>query len=53
MTSLEEPIKTDVPPSDVKVLDGAAMVHLIQPFGMKTFEDHANDFFLPYITQQL
>ncbi|KAG0713410.1 hypothetical protein GWK47_016295 [Chionoecetes opilio] len=54
MTSLEEPVEADLPSTfDVKVLNGAAVVHLLQPFGVKTFEDYANDIFIPYIIQQL
>ena len=54
LTSLEEPSDSDMPNSfDVKVLVGAAVVHLLSATGVRTFEDYASDVFLPYIMQQL
>ena len=38
---------------DVKILDGAAVVHLLTMNGFYTFDDYANDGFIPYIKKQL
>ena len=38
---------------DVKILDGAAIVHLLTTNGVNTFDDYANDVFIPYIKKQL
>lgn len=40
-------------PFDVRVLDGAAVVHLLPVTGITTFDDYASGVFLPYITKQL
>ena len=34
---------------DVKVLDSAAIVHLLSTNGVSTFDNYASDFFIPYI----
>ena len=34
------------------ILDGAAIVNILQPQGSKAFQDYANYIFLPYITAQ-
>ena len=34
---------------DAKVLDGAAIVHLLSTNGVNTFDDYASDVFIPYI----
>ena len=50
LISLEETVeKNDVPTFfDVKVFDGAALVHLLSPTAaVRTFEDYANDIFIP------
>ena len=43
------------PPSfvDVKLLDGAAVVHLLPTTNVVTFNEYADQIFLPYITKQL
>ena len=38
---------------DVKVLDGAAIVHLLSTNGVSTFDDYASDVFIPYIKNQI
>ena len=38
---------------DVKVLDSAAIVHLLCTNGVGTFDDYASDVFIPYIKKQL
>ncbi|KAJ1214430.1 hypothetical protein NDU88_002049 [Pleurodeles waltl] len=55
LISLEETAETDVPTSfDVKIIDGAAVVHLISPTAdVRTFVEYAFVVFLPYIVQQL
>lgn len=48
--------ETDNAPSnfDVIVFDGAVVVHLLQPTaGIRTFEDYANEVFIPYIGRHL
>ena len=35
------------------IFDGAAIVNMLRPGTAKTFQDYANDIFLPYITSQL
>jgi len=37
----------------VTILDGAAIVNMLQPGAAKTFQDYATDVFVPYITSQL
>jgi len=38
---------------DCKVLDGPAVVHFLVPGTSGTFEDYANDVFLPYVVKEL
>lgn len=38
---------------DTKILDGTAILHFLSTAGISTFEDYANDVFLPYIRKQL
>jgi len=38
---------------DAKVLDGAAIVHLLPTTGINTFNDYASSVFIPYIKKQL
>ena len=38
---------------DAKVLDGAAIVHMVRPGACRTFEEYSKQMFLPYITSQL
>ena len=37
----------------VKVLDGAAIVHLLSTNGVSTFDDYASGVFIPYIKKQI
>ena len=43
------------PPSvfGVKILDGAAIVHLLPTAGVSTFDDYASHVFIPYVKKQL
>ena len=44
------------PPNDLfdcKILDGAVIVHSLQPTGAITFEDYANNIFIPHILYHL
>ena len=38
---------------DVKILDGAVIVHLLSPANATTFDDYANNVFIPYVKRQL
>ena len=38
---------------DAKVLDGPAIVHMLQPGACKTFHTYATDIVMPYINSQL
>ena len=38
---------------DVKILDSAAIVHLLSTNGVSTFDNYASDVFIPYIKKQL
>ena len=48
---LEEDINiTDmIPSTDVAVIDGSLMVHLLKPEACKTFKEYADDIILPYL----
>ena len=54
---LEElvPVEESLPsPSiEVLILDGAAIVNMLKPVNSKTFQDYANNVFVPYINSQL
>ena len=43
----------DPPAVDAIILDGAAVVHLLDPRTARTFKDYADTVFLPYIDTQL
>lgn len=49
------PVKENVsnPIVQVTILDGAVIVSMLQPGTAKTFQDYANDIFMPYIASQL
>ena len=50
---LVKDIHNDPPDSiDVKLLDGAAVVHLLPVTSIVTFDDYADQVFVPYIIQQ-
>ena len=39
--------------ADVIILDGAAIINMLKPIGVKTFQDYATHIFLPFIKAQL
>ena len=39
--------------ADVIILDGAAIINMLKPIGVKTFQDYATHVFLPFIKAQL
>ena len=41
------------PTVEVTILDGAAIINMLLPGTAKTFQDYANDVFMPYVTSQL
>lgn len=43
----------EAPAVDVIILDGAAIVNMMKPVGVKTFQEYATIVFLPYIKAQL
>ncbi len=45
--------QSDTPYVDTKVLDGAAIVHMLQPAVARTFKEYADQVFVPYIHAQL
>jgi len=49
------PKKNSEVPNDIdgKVFDGAAIVHLLQPKGAKTFGEYVDNIFIPYIERQM
>lgn len=47
------PSGQDAPHVDVKIFDGAAVIHMLRPGGSRTFEDYAQNVFLPFVTSQL
>jgi hypothetical protein len=51
---LEQGTQKDPPDDiDVKLLDGAAVVHLLPTAGIVTFDEYADQVFLPHIMKQL
>ena len=48
-----ETISNDSPKVDAKIFDGPAVVHYLQPGTCATFEDYANDVFVPYMVNEL
>lgn len=54
LACLEQTTQTEPPCSfGIKVLDVAAVLHLLSTRNVTTFGEYANDGFLPYITKQL
>jgi hypothetical protein len=52
--SLKKACATDIPNSfHVKVIDGAALVHILPTNSVRTFDEYASDVFLRHIRQQL
>ena len=54
-TTLVDPVTDAEPPSsfDVIVLDGMAVLHFLDPRGSSTFQEFADNVFLPYLSHQL
>ncbi len=44
---------SEAPIQQVTILDGAAIVNMLRPVGIKTFQDYAMKVFIPYIKSQL
>ena len=44
---------SEVPVTTSVVLDGAAIVQMLKPSTAKTFDDHAHEIFIPYISSHL
>jgi hypothetical protein len=44
--------RAEPPDVDMKVLDGAAIVHMLPPGKSKTFQDYATSVFVPYVLKQ-
>ena len=57
MECLEAVVSESAPDVDVKIVDGAALVHILDPkksqVSVKTFHDYAQNVFLPYIERML
>jgi len=55
MQCLEKSIEVtcDTPNFDVIIIDGAAMVNILKPIAITTFEDYALKVFIPYLDRQL
>ena len=49
----ENSIVTERPSVDAVILDGAAVVHLLKPVGLNTFDDYRCEVFSPYISSQM
>lgn len=49
-TNTAEPVN---PHTDVLLLDGAAIVHMLEPGTAKTFKDYCQDVFIPYLLNKL
>ena len=47
------PIPTNIPNYTCIILDGAAVIQMLKPMGVKTFDEYALHVFLPYISSQL
>jgi hypothetical protein len=47
------PASHNSPDVDAKVLDGAAVIHMLKPGGCRTFEEYSQRVFIPYIASQL
>ena len=55
LTCLEElyPAQSKVPDATCTVLDGAAIIQMLKPAGAKTFDEYAQQVFIPHILCQL
>ena len=47
------PLSSEVPATDAVILDGAAVVNVVQPRGCKTFQDYAENCFIPYLQTEV
>ncbi len=45
--------RQNLPPVDAKFLDGAAVVQMLPPGSLKTFQDYATKVFIPYVSRHL
>ena len=45
--------RTEVPPTSGIVLDGAVIIHFLKPATVKTFNEYAQQVFVPYIRSKL
>ena len=43
----------EAPVADVIILDGAVIINMLKPIGLKTFQDYATHVFLPFIKARL
>ena len=47
-------VSTDkMPEADAILLDGAAIVNMFRPIGLKTFDEYAQKIFVPFLEKQL
>ena len=47
------PSSSEVPATDTIILDRAAIVNMVQPRGCKTFQDYAENCFIPYLQTEV
>ena len=47
------PAQAKAPDATCVVLDGAAIIQMMKPAGAKTFDEYAQQVFIPYISSQL
>ena len=47
------PLSSEVPVTDAVILDGAVIVSMVQPRGCKTFQDYAENCFIPYLQTEV
>ena len=51
--SIEGPVPLDTPVVDALFIDGAAVVQMLSPGTARTFQEYANNVFVPYVSSQL
>ena len=47
------PVETKTPDATCIVIDGAAIILMMKPAAAKTFDEYAQQVFIPYISSQL
>ena len=47
------PSSSEVPATDAVILDGSAIFNMVQPRGCKTFQDYAENCFIPYLQTEV